>query len=91
MEIRQQASNQSTEVASCAIGRLLEMDSCEESSNGWMLLQTLNLLAAGPPHLEVSGAQYLFLNTHWEQNYKGWNSSNDIELDILRGWGVRSL
>nr|XP_053632361.1 WD repeat and FYVE domain-containing protein 3-like [Cherax quadricarinatus] len=59
-EIRRRASNQSTEAASCAIVRFLEIDSCEESSNGWMLLSTLNLLAAGPPQLiEVMTASSL--------------------------------
>lgn len=46
-EIRKRASNQSTETASCAIAKFLEIENCEESSNGWMLLSTLNLLAAG--------------------------------------------
>ncbi|KAH0568814.1 WD repeat and FYVE domain-containing protein 3 [Cotesia glomerata] len=46
-EIRRRASNQSTETASCAIVKLLEIENSEESSNGWMLLSTLNLLAAG--------------------------------------------
>lgn len=46
-EIRRRASNQSTEAASIAIVKFLEIDNCEESSNGWMLLSTLNLLAAG--------------------------------------------
>ncbi|KAF5299222.1 hypothetical protein FQA39_LY02395 [Lamprigera yunnana] len=46
-EIRKRASNQSTEAASCAIAKFLEIENCEESSNGWMLLSTLNLLAAG--------------------------------------------
>lgn len=45
-EIRQRASNQSTETASKAIACFLEIENCEESSNGWMLLSTLNLLAA---------------------------------------------
>jgi len=45
-EIRQRASNQSTETASRAIASFLEIENCEESSNGWMLLSTLNLLAA---------------------------------------------
>lgn len=45
-EIRKRASNQSTEMASCAIAKFLEIESSEESSNGWMLLSTLNLLAA---------------------------------------------
>ncbi|XP_056639814.1 WD repeat and FYVE domain-containing protein 3 isoform X1 [Diorhabda sublineata] len=46
-EISKRASNQSTETASCAITKFLEIENCEESSNGWMLLSTLNLLAAG--------------------------------------------
>ncbi|XP_041988446.1 WD repeat and FYVE domain-containing protein 3 isoform X2 [Aricia agestis] len=46
-EIRKRASNQSTEAASCAIAKFLEIENSEESSNGWMLLSTLNLLAAG--------------------------------------------
>nr|XP_022905895.1 WD repeat and FYVE domain-containing protein 3-like [Onthophagus taurus] len=50
-EIRKRASNQSTEAASCAIAKFLEIENCEESSNGWMLLSTLNLLAAGDSNL----------------------------------------
>lgn len=50
-EIRKRAANQSTEAASCAIAKFLEIENCEESSNGWMLLSTLNLLAAGDPTL----------------------------------------
>lgn len=46
-EIRKRASDQSTEAASSAIAKFLEIENCEESSNGWMLLSTLNLLAAG--------------------------------------------
>ncbi|KAF7272906.1 hypothetical protein GWI33_014343 [Rhynchophorus ferrugineus] len=46
-EVRKRASNQSTESASAAIAKFLEIENCEESSNGWMLLSTLNLLAAG--------------------------------------------
>lgn len=46
-EIRRRASNQSTEMASCSIVSFLEIGSSEESSNGWMLLSALNLLAAG--------------------------------------------
>lgn len=46
-EIRKRASDQSTVAASCAIAKFLEIENCEESSNGWMLLSTLNLLAAG--------------------------------------------
>ena len=46
-EIRKRASNQSTEAASIAIVKFLEIENCEESSNGWMLLSALNLLAAG--------------------------------------------
>ncbi|KAG8269202.1 WD repeat- and FYVE domain-containing protein 4 [Homalodisca vitripennis] len=45
-EIRRRASNQSTEAASCAIAHFLEIEGSEEVSNGWMLLSTLNLLAA---------------------------------------------
>lgn len=50
-EIRKRASNQSTETASCAIAKFLEIENSEESSNGWMLLSTLNLLAAGDQSL----------------------------------------
>lgn len=46
-EIRRRASNQSTEAASIAIVKFLEIENYEESSNGWMLLSALNLLAAG--------------------------------------------
>jgi WD repeat and FYVE domain-containing protein 3 len=46
-EIRKRASNQSTEAASIAIVKFLEIENNEESSNGWMLLSSLNLLAAG--------------------------------------------
>lgn len=46
-EIRKRASNQSTEAASIAIVKFLEIENCEESSNGWMLLTSLNMLAAG--------------------------------------------
>lgn len=45
-EIRRRASNQSTEAAAIAIVKFLEIETCEESSNGWMLLSTLNLLTA---------------------------------------------
>ncbi|XP_058804217.1 WD repeat and FYVE domain-containing protein 3 isoform X1 [Phymastichus coffea] len=50
-EIRKRASNQSTETASCAIVKFLEIENNEESSNGWMLLSALNLLAAGDTSL----------------------------------------
>jgi len=46
-EIRRRASNQSTVAASSAIVKFLEIDSTEESSNGWMLLSTINLLSTG--------------------------------------------
>ncbi|KAL1459625.1 hypothetical protein WDU94_011589 [Cyamophila willieti] len=46
-KVCQRASNQSTEIASCAIAKFLEIENSEESSSGWMLLSTLNLLAAG--------------------------------------------
>ncbi|XP_034186854.1 WD repeat and FYVE domain containing 3 bchs isoform X3 [Osmia lignaria lignaria] len=50
-EIRKRASNRSTETASCAIVKFLEIENSEESSNGWMLLSALNLLAAGDTSL----------------------------------------
>ena len=46
-EIRKRASNQSTEAASIAIVKFLEIETTEETSSGWMLLSTLNLLANG--------------------------------------------
>lgn len=62
-EIRRRASNQSTEAASCAIAHFLEIEGSEESSNGWMLLSTLNLLAAGDPSLiQVTHLNYHVLN-----------------------------
>lgn len=55
-KVCQRASNQSTEIASCAIAKFLEIENSEESSSGWMLLSTLNLLAAGDVSLvEVIG------------------------------------
>lgn len=59
-EIRKRASNQSTEEASCAIAKFLEIENSEESSNGWMLLSTLNLLATGDQSLiQVSSSAEL--------------------------------
>ncbi|XP_071808138.1 WD repeat and FYVE domain-containing protein 3-like isoform X3 [Asterias amurensis] len=46
-EVRRRASDQSTEAASRSIAEYLEIRSTAESSNGWMLLTTLNLLAGG--------------------------------------------
>ncbi|KAJ8318937.1 hypothetical protein KUTeg_004028 [Tegillarca granosa] len=46
-EIRRRALNQSTDSASFAIVKFLEIESTEESSNGWMLLSALNLLSSG--------------------------------------------
>ncbi|KAH8413938.1 hypothetical protein KR009_000634 [Drosophila setifemur] len=46
-EIRKRASNQSTEAASIAIVKFLEVETTEETSSGWMLLTTLNLMANG--------------------------------------------
>ncbi|XP_066304852.1 WD repeat and FYVE domain-containing protein 3-like isoform X4 [Branchiostoma lanceolatum] len=46
-EIRRRASNKSTEAASCSIVEYLEIKTVEETSCGWMLLTSLNLLAAG--------------------------------------------
>lgn len=61
-EIRKRASNQSTEAASCAIAKFLEIENSEESSNGWMLLSTLNLLAAGDQSLIQVCLKCIFLN-----------------------------
>ncbi|GAB6019627.1 hypothetical protein CHUAL_001189 [Chamberlinius hualienensis] len=59
-EIRRRASNQSIEAASCSIAKFLEIESTEESSNGWMLLTTINLLVVGDPSLiEVMTASSL--------------------------------
>ncbi|CAD6996754.1 unnamed protein product [Ceratitis capitata] len=56
-EIRKRASNQSTEAASIAIVKFLEIETTEETSSGWMLLSTLNLLANG----DVSLIQVMWL------------------------------
>ena len=40
-----------TETASYSIAKFLEIESTEEASSGWMLLSTVNLLAAGPASL----------------------------------------
>uniref|UniRef100_H3DD36 WD repeat and FYVE domain containing 3 n=1 Tax=Tetraodon nigroviridis TaxID=99883 RepID=H3DD36_TETNG len=45
-EIRRRASNKSTEAASRAIVQFLEVNQSEETSRGWMLLTTINLLAS---------------------------------------------
>ncbi|KAF6721070.1 WD repeat and FYVE domain-containing protein 3 [Oryzias melastigma] len=45
-EIRRRASNKSTEAASRAIVQFLEVNQSEETSRGWMLLSTINLLAS---------------------------------------------
>ncbi|XP_039505820.1 WD repeat and FYVE domain-containing protein 3-like [Pimephales promelas] len=45
-EIRRRASNKSTEAASRAIVQFLEVNQSEEASRGWMLLNTINLLAS---------------------------------------------
>ncbi|XP_035209151.1 WD repeat and FYVE domain-containing protein 3-like, partial [Stegodyphus dumicola] len=59
-EIRRRASNQSTEAASCAIAKFLEISSTEELSNGWMLLTAVNLLAAGDaPLVDIMTASSL--------------------------------
>ena len=39
------------EAASCAIVKFLEIESSEETSNGWMLLSAINLLSLGPMSL----------------------------------------
>ena len=76
-EIRKRASNQSTEAASCAIAKFLEIENSEESSNGWMLLSTLNLLAAGDQSLIQVFVQY-FINHDMMSLYV--LSSGDIGL-----------
>lgn len=63
-EIRKRASNQSTEAASCAIAKFLEIENSEESSNGWMLLSTLNLLAAGDQSLIQVGLEQSMTIVH---------------------------
>ncbi|KAL0979906.1 hypothetical protein UPYG_G00191390 [Umbra pygmaea] len=45
-EIRRRASNKSTEEASRAIVQFLEVNQSEETSRGWMLLATINLLGS---------------------------------------------
>lgn len=61
-EIRKRASNQSTEAASIAIVKFLEIETTEETSSGWMLLSTLNLLANG----DVSLIQVSSMARGWE-------------------------
>lgn len=78
-EIRRRASNQSTEAASIAIVKFLEIENCEESSNGWMLLSALNLLAAGDASLiQVKNKTTLLLKE------KDSNSSYCFRLFICR-------
>lgn len=36
-----------SDAASCAIVKFLEIESTEETSNGWMLLSSINLLSSG--------------------------------------------
>jgi hypothetical protein len=45
-EVRRRASNQSTEAAASAIASFLEVAASEADSAGWMLLSTVNLVAA---------------------------------------------
>ena len=45
--MRRRASNQSTEAAAGAIAQFLEVSANETDSHGWMLISTVNLLAAG--------------------------------------------
>ncbi|XP_055601256.1 WD repeat and FYVE domain-containing protein 3 [Uranotaenia lowii] len=46
-EIKRRGSNQSTEAASKNIIDFLEIDEFEETSNGWMLLTSINIMASG--------------------------------------------
>lgn len=49
-----------SEAASCAIAKFLEISSTEEHSNGWMLLTSVNLLAAGDaPLVDIMTASSL--------------------------------
>ena len=50
-EVRRRASNQSTEQAAGAIAHFLEVSANETDSQGWMLISTVNLLAAGQTSL----------------------------------------
>lgn len=64
-EIRKRASNQSTEAASIAIVKFLEMEnSRDENSTGWLLLTTLNLLANGDNNLIQVSSSSSSLCTH---------------------------
>ena len=54
-EIRRRASNQSTEAASSAIVKYLEIESSEEQSSGWMLLSTINLLTSASHDAFING------------------------------------
>lgn len=69
-EISKRASNQSTVAASAAIAKFLEIENSEESSNGWMLLSTLNLLAAGDQSLIQVSLQYNFICNIYYFKYK---------------------
>ena len=56
-EVRRRASNQSTEQAASAIAQFLEVAASEADSAGWMLISTVNLLAAeGESLVEVMTA-----------------------------------
>lgn len=74
-EIRKRASNQSTEAASIAIVKYLELvvdnTTNNETTSGWLLLTTLNILANGDNNLiqvssgvlmEFAIAQFSFVN-----------------------------
>ena len=51
LQVRRRASNESTEAAASGIASFLELDGNEETSQGWMLISTLNLLAAAGENL----------------------------------------
>lgn len=83
-EIRKRASNQSTETASCAIAKFLEIENCEESSNGWMLLSTLNLLAAGDTALvQVKLNVYIYIG-RYESLWPGKISLSVVKLEYIK-------
>ena len=54
-EVRRRASNQSTEAASSAIVKYLEIEATEEQSSGWMLLTTINLLTSAGHDAFING------------------------------------
>ena len=65
-QVRRRASNESTEAAASGIASFLELDGNEETSQGWMLISTLNLLAAAGENL-VEVPQHNYLQLYWNE------------------------